>query len=307
MTKHVLSRRAAFVAGGLAVYLKPKLATDAKIDLNDILKGLSAKNYKTESPKVAAAITKALDGKLAKDASLADIGKVMDEMAEPDVKEGADANPDSGLPMSAEELKKQTMDAEETEEEKAARLKKEATDADPGAAIETMLKGKVDDATLAQVLAMVRGETPAMDAEETEEEKAARMKKEATDADPDKKPEVTKAAMDKAIKLATDKAIKDTIATQNSISEAREAVQPYVGKLAMSFDSAEGVYRAALATMPGVLADEVKELPLAALKTVLRHQDHPGKERGSKSLAMDAAGADSYSKMFPDASRIIRG
>ena len=116
MTKPVLSRRASLVAGGLAVYLLPKLATDAKIDLPDFLKGLSSKNAKTEIPKIAAAITKALDGKLAKDATLADIGKQMDAMADMPVEEGADADPNSGLPMSAEEMKKQTMDEAETKQ-----------------------------------------------------------------------------------------------------------------------------------------------------------------------------------------------
>ena len=283
MTKPVLSRRASVVAGGLAVYLLPKLATDAKIDLPEFCKGLSSKNYKVEAPKVAAAITKALDGKLAKDATLADIGKQMDAMADIPVEEGADADPNSGLPMSAEEMKKQTMDD------------------DPMAKGLEFLKSKASAEDRKTYDEMCAG--GAMDADETAEEKAAR---EAKDADPEKKPEVTKAAMDKAIKLATDKAIADTITKQNAISEAREAVQPYVGKLAMAFDSAEAVYSTALKTL-GVAEDELKDLPLAALKTVLKHQDLPGKIRKTETLAMDAAGADSYSKMFPDASRIIQG
>ena len=117
---------------------------------------------------------------------------------------------------------------------------------------------------------------------------------------------MTKAAMDEAIKIATDKAITETIAKQNGISEAREAVQPYVGKLAIAFDSAEAVYRTALKTL-GIAEDELKDLPLAALKTVLKHQDTPGKSRATQPLAMDAAGADSYAKMFPDTLRILQG
>jgi hypothetical protein len=275
------------MAGGLAVYLLPKLATDAKIDLPEHLKGLSSKNAKTEIPKIAAAITKALDGKLAKDATLADIGKQMDAMADMPMEEGADADPNSGLPMSAEELKKQTMDEAETKKMDFLKSKLSAEDMK---AWDAMCAGEGED--------------------ETPEEAAAREAKgKGVDEDPEKKP-MTKGAMDAALKklaadskTATDKAVKDTIDRMNAISEAREAVQPYVGKLAVAFDSAEGVYVSALKTL-GVAEDELKDLPLAALKTVLKHQDTPDKVRGKQPLAFDAAGADSFAKMYPDASRI---
>lgn len=282
MTKPVLSRRASFVAGGLAVYLLPKLATDAKIDLPDFLKGLSSKNAKTEIPKIATAITKALDGKLAKDANLADIGKQMDAMADMPMEEGADANPNSGLPMTEEELKKKTMD-EDPKEKGLAFLKSKAS-AEDLKAYDAMCAGEAAD------------EDPKDDDDKGVDEK---------------EPEVTKEAMDKALKklaedgkLATDKAVKAAIATQNAISDAREAVAPYVGKLAMAFDSAEAVYATALKTI-GVAEDELKDLPLAALKTVLKHQDLPGKGKKTEPFAMDAGSADSYAKMFPDASRIV--
>jgi hypothetical protein len=285
----VLSRRAALLAGGLAIYLQPKLATDAKIDLPDFLKGVSSKNYKAEAPKVVAAITQALDGKLAKDATLADIGKQMDAMAAVPMEEGADADPNSGLPMSAEELKKQTMDEAETKKMDFLKSKLSAEDMK---AYDTMCGNPAED--------------------ETPEEKAAREAK-AADADPDKKPEmVSKSAMDAALKAvettATANAVKATIAAQNALRDAEKDVRPYVGDLAMAHDSAEAVYRTALGTLPGVklAADELKSLPLAALKAVLKSQPIPGQRKAETTpLAMDAAAADSYNKMFPNAARIL--
>lgn len=288
MTKPVLSRKASTVAGGLAIYLRPKLAADAKIDLSEHLKGLSAKNYATEAPKIATAITKALEGKLAKDASLADIGKVMDEMNQIPAEEGADTDPNSGLPMSLEEMKKKTMD-----------------NGDPAATVRQLLAGKVDPAVIEQVCAAIGGGAPGAADEETPEEKKTREEKEANDRRAHDaallKNTVSKEDLEKAIKLAADNATK----TQVSIREAEKAVRPYVGELVLAHDSAEAVYRTTLTSL-GLAADELKDLPLAALKAILKAQPVPGSKSANTEthLAADAAVTDSYLKQFPETARL---
>src|SRR5581483_6680468 len=121
-----------------------------------------------------------------------------------------DADPSTGIPMTAEQMR-----------DKAA-------DADPAGAVEAMLKGKIDDALLAKVCALIKGE--------------------ALDADPDKdenkeKDMVDKPAMDAAIaaavdatekkaKLALDEALKSVRDNERGIREALAVVRPWVGELA---------------------------------------------------------------------------
>lgn len=294
MTKPVLSRKALLVAGGLAHYLRPKIAQDAQLDLPTILKDVSAKNYKEKSAGIVTAITAALDGKLAKDASLADIGKVMDEMADIPVEEGADADPNTGLPMSAEQMAPAAAAAP-----------------DPIAAITELLRGKLDDATLAQVLECVKGSAPkpaapalaapAADEDDDDEEEGKAM-------DDKLKNFVPKAEMEKAVKLAEDSAVKRVSDNLNGIAEATAFVRPWVGELALACDSAVAVYHAALKAIPGVIAADVKDITDPnALRAVIKAQPLPGVRRsGEPVIAADAAAAaaKSYAERFPGADRI---
>ena len=123
------------------------------------------------------------------------------------------------------------------------------------------------------------------------------------------KPEVTKAAMDAALRATREAAVKDTIAQQNAIRDAEKAVRPYVGELAMAHDSAEGVYCTALKALPSVnlTADELKGLPLDALRAILKAQPLPGTKNvhsDTTALGMDAAGVKSYRERFPETARI---
>jgi hypothetical protein len=96
----VLSRKAALVKGALTEFLRPRLAQDAQIDLSAVVRGVTASTYVAQKPKIAEAVTKATEGKLAADASLDDLGAVLarfDRLAadeadeeEKDVPEGAD-------------------------------------------------------------------------------------------------------------------------------------------------------------------------------------------------------------------------
>lgn len=285
MTNKVLSRKATFAQGALAVFLRPKLATDAKLDfLPGLLGDVSAKNFGEKKTAIVAGITTALKDKLAAGMALDALPGMVDEIEKTPVPEGHDLDPNSGLPMSAEEMRKKTMDADKPDE--AEEFLKKKLSAEDWAAYDSLRH---------------RGD-------ESEEEKRKREEKEATDkrardADPEMKPEVTKAAMDQAIAIATKTATDNAIKTQNAIRDAEKAVRPYVGELALAFDSADAVYRTAL-KMVGVEGVEgIKEL--AALQAILKAQPLPGaKKSETTSLGMDAAGIKSYRDRFPETARI---
>lgn len=126
-----LSRRALVVRTAVAAYLAPKLAQDQKVDLAPLVAGLTAKNFKTEAPKLVAAVTAAVKGKLAQDANIADLAAAVDAFKE-----------DAG---SMDEEPEEAMDEDaETPEEKAARMEKRA--ADKAAKDEEAKESKIDKA-----------------------------------------------------------------------------------------------------------------------------------------------------------------
>ena len=283
----VLSRKAVLVQGALMVHLAPKLAQDVKLNLTPILAGVSALNFTTSKAKIAADIKTATTGKLAKDASLNDLTELLDALEDVGPTEGADADPNTGLPMAANELREhmQGEDAEaETEEEREARMAKR------------------------KAAGMDR---KAMDAEETPEEKKERMeardaKRRAHDADPARQPAVDKKAMDAAIaagvKNGIEAAVTAATKAQKDIRDAERAVRPWVGELTMAHDSAEAVYRTAL----GMLNVKVDGVHASALPVILEHTPKPGAQRQERreQLGMDAASVKGFADRYPDAVRI---
>lgn len=263
----VLSRFAAVAKGALLVTLQPKMAKDAKIDLNPILINITGKNFSERKAQLVAGLKTALEGKLAKDANLSDVTTMLDSLEKVEEMEEATGNG--------------TMDADPKE----------------------FLKGKLSAEDMATYDAMcsagkaadgveLKEENKAQDAEEDDEEK----KKKAEDAE--KEDKVDKKAMDAAIKIATDGVLK----TQKDIREAERAVRPYVGDLAIAFDSAEAVYRQALKNL-GVKG--VENIHASALPTILGMQTVPGRGRTQQSeLAVDSAPLDDFSARFPEAARI---
>lgn len=288
MAKVVFTRKGAQVAGALIAYLAPKMAADAKIDLCPILKDVTAKNFKTGKAKIAADLKAAVT--LAKDANLDDVTEFLDKLEGCEVTEGADEDPSSGLPMSAEELKK-----------KNAADAKAARDAKMG----EFRKGL--DEKQAKAFDDMMGEAEAEDEEDDDEEakkKAAAAKKAANDAEgPEMEPKVSKKAMDAAIATARRETETAVMSRMKGIQEATEAVAPYVGKLAMAHDSAEAIYRTALTTL-GMDAADVNDLPLAVLKSTLKVQPKPGDKRAERQLALDAGDGTGFNSRFPAAANI---
>jgi uncharacterized protein len=97
---------------------------------------------------------------------------------------------------------------------------------------------------------------------------------------------VTQPAMDAAIKVAKDQARKETMAQMRAIAEAEAFVAPWVGKLALAFDSADDVFKAALEAIEYDLTD----VPPAAYKHILAAQPKPGEVRPTGTrIAADAS------------------
>lgn len=263
-----LSHKARLVQGALSVFLRPKLAQDAKLDdLATVLKDVTAKNYVDQKPAIIAALGKI---KLAKDAKLDELPAVLDSLDKlatdefplPEKKEGEDADPD-------DEDKKPGMDAE---------------------GIKNFLKDKISEDDMKALDAIMEGTAPALQPD-----------KPAVDADPDDD-KIDKKAMDEAIKGAVKAAHDAATQTQKDIREAEKKVRPYVGELAIAHDSAEGVYRTALG-MLGVKG--IEKVHASALPYLLDAQPVPGsKKETATPLALDSSAIDSFNKRFPNAARI---
>lgn len=236
MKTNLLSRKAAMSHGAMAVYLLPKFAKDAKIDLTPAFAGVTAKNFKEKKPSIIKGITDITKGKLAKDASIEDVAKLLDSLDGVEIAEAKDEEVEVD-PTNT------TMDADPVEG-----LRKYLGDCG------------MDAESVEKACAMMAPKAT----DESPEEKEAREKKEtaagAADADKDKEKDkdmVSKSAMDAAIKLATQKGEKNakdaaklaedaTMKRLGDIRIAERAVEPLIGKPAVALDSAEKIYAAAL-------------------------------------------------------------
>lgn len=267
MTKTVLSRKAVLAKGALAVYLKPKMATDAKIDFNAVLKGVTAKNFGAQKAAIAEKLKTALSGKLAADADITDIVDLLDAL------EKTEAGPDDKMnPVVDEEMTDMNGDEEPDME-----------------AVKAWAKEKLSPEDHAKLCEML-GEKAAMD-EPVDAGKNPMMPKK-----PDEE-KVTKAAMDQAIAAAV-KMANDNAA---ALRAAENDVRPYIGEVTGKANAAD-VYRMALDHFK-VDHKTVTELP--ALKVMVSMLPKPGaKQNHTPRQAADAATVDARGKLFPDYHRL---
>lgn len=287
-----VSRRAIVAQGALAGWLAPKLANDAKLpDLKSVLLGTTAQNWKDAKPQIVTRLTTAVTGRLAKDAKLEDVHKLLDSLD----REGEDnMEPDE---MDVVDRKARDEDPEEKRKreeqeasDKAARDK--ARDEDPDAETEEERKARMEKRAADKAAKdKAAKDKAARDAESPEdrekreaEEKKMREKERAED----------KAAYDAAIQTA----LQAERQRQADIREAERAARPYIGEIVMAQDSAEAVYRLALGTI-GVKHEGIHP---SALRAVLDAHPKPGS--GHPRLAHDAAASKSFAEQFPTANRI---
>ena len=155
-----LSPAARTAKGALLVYLKPRLAQDAAIDLDPILAELTSKNQASRRGIIAAAVQAQYRSKLARDADLDDIGEILEALAP--ILEKEDEGEDGG---ESEEMPSEGM---------AVRGDTEANSGVPmaGHPFHEFLKEKMSPEDCARAMDMLRSH--ADDEEETEEERRKR-------------------------------------------------------------------------------------------------------------------------------------
>jgi hypothetical protein len=273
--------------------IAPLLAMDAKLDVG-AFKGLTPKNFSEKKPGLVESIRKAVDGKLAQDASLDGVIELLDAI-EGTAKGGDEAATDPQV--------------EQMEKIAAVEPPKPAGAGDAAANLGEFLKSKgMGDADIKTACDMMPKAAAADEDPEEKKREEAEKKAEADKAakDAQMKDMVTKPAMDAAIAAAVEGATKSVRETERGIRAALADVKPWVGELpgAMAFDSAADVHRHA-ATMLGV--PDAKTLHADALLPIIKAQPKPGArpvDVGGQRLAMDSAGAKDFSERFPGASRI---
>lgn len=272
-----LSRSALFASGALVTYLRPKLAQDQKLDVAPLLKDVTKKTFTAKKGAIVSGLKAAVQGKLAQDASLDDAMEVLDKLD--------DILPDDGEPPAVV-----TSEARHTESGNSEATDKSAKDAE--VTVEealAVLKDKLTEDEFNALKAKVMGDRNASATPAAAEDKG--------------RPVVTKTAMDAAIAVAVRETEQRTIARLNAMNEAREAVRPHIGDIKVAMDSAESIYKLALDTAKVDLTG----VPPAAYGALVRMLPKPGEQQSQRSLtrvAMDAASADEYGKMFPDAGRL---
>lgn len=303
--KVVLTPIGLATVGALAVYLGPKLAQDAKFtnsQFRGLVDGVNRKNFAERKPQIVKSVTDLLKGKLAKDASLTDMPGVLDALQ-------ATTDPSSGaLPMS--EFRKEGMDND-----------------DPAAyhhpVIEFLKTLGLPDEAVAKVQAMLEQEEmsgdepppflekpkdPAKDADPARGTPPPGKQPTVDASDPDKEKKDEHAMDEKMKKVAEDAASEATVKAtkiQQGIRDAERAVRPWVGELALSFDSAEGVFMKALEMTGGVPKDVTASAGTPVLRAILETRRKPSdKPTRDPAVALDAAGAKTYADNFPGASRI---
>ena len=269
MAKKPLSGKAAFMKGALTVYLQPRLAADMDIDLDTILADVASDNWKQQKDIIAAAVTKAVQGKLATDETV-DIANLFDLLT-------GDAKPPAEDDWTAEDevtyqkmtKRRKAKDKGEWHEDRHERDKKgefATTDTPPP------FEGKPKEPTM----------TTAKDDKTAEDTKVET---------------VSKAAMDEAVAKAAQDAEKGAIAKVRAIVEAEKIVRPYVGEIAAQ-DSAEAVYKTALETM-GV---KIEGIHHSAYRAVLEAQPKPGAEIIRP--VFDSKAATDFGTKYPDIGRV---
>lgn len=288
-------------------FLLPKMANDALPDLTPIFANISEKSFAEQIPAIVEDIGKACGEKFASDANIQEITSLLEALGKiagsegttdeevPDVEGDADAPP---FAKKGEEAGKTPPEGGNPE-----------AGADPVDAKLSKLKAYLSDKVTPEVLAQVE----AIMKEPAKEEQKPETPPPAKEPPVNKPPEtsedgktmsdeaITKAAMDSAIedavKVATDSANKRA----SEIRTAEREVRPYMGELAVSYDSADAIYTAALEA----LGIKTEGLHPSALRPLLLHQPKP--ESGKKPLpkpAMDSSSENEFYDRFPDAKRI---
>ena len=180
--KILLSRKAAMAKGAIAVCLSPRLAQDAKPDLNSILVGVTPQNWGTSKKKIVAWLGKQptlFKNKQAMDATIEDVVKLLDSMDGEELGDNPDDNvgKDQDKTLDGTLVKTGTgMDDDPDADLEGVTDPRGTGMDDPMDAVAELLKGKVDDETLAHVMQLIQGGKGATDADPDEDEDGEKKK-----------------------------------------------------------------------------------------------------------------------------------
>jgi len=286
MPNVAVSHRALLAQGALMAFLGPRLANDAKIDYKKILLGTTSRNWDSAKHTIVARVTAATKGKLAQDASIEDVVKVLDSLDK--------------IAMD-EEVDEEAMDEEEeSEEEKEARMAKEAKDKKAKDARAKAAKDKkAKDESKEEEDEAEKGED-AWPEKDDEEEKDKKEAKDNFETKP-----IAKKAMDAAIAAAVKATEKRVTARLHEIRAAEELVRPILGPI-LAQDSAAAVYKLLFDHAEVDVADVPEEGygPLARSLIKTMNVKAGGNQQTVKRLASDAAASADFAKRFPDAARV---
>lgn len=276
MQKTALSRAAAHTQGALSMYLRPKLAQDAKVDLRPLMAGLTAANFKDRKPILALGIKGAATAHLAKDADLGDVEEMLDRVEE-----------------AVEDLQETVEDVPE-----APVTEPDAEDAGEGEVL-SFLDGKLSAEDLEKVRAMLSGnDAPAAPPVGDKDQPAQDAQPKA----PDMSKYVTRQAMDAAIAREAEKAAATAIEHQQKLRAAERFVRPWVGELP-AMDSEEQIHRAAC----DVLGIKHTGVHASALPVLIERSPKPGDQparTGRPPVTQDAASIAEMEKAFPHMHRL---
>ena len=286
-----------------AAAFNPILAMDAKVDYAPLFKGVTTKNFKQRKTQIIADAKKLLKGKtIAKDAPMEHFAQLLNSLEHvPD---------QANLDESVSEPQHKAMEAAAHGTSNLGIPKdvgKEFSEADKGKSFDAMLMDWFGGRDAAkpfgeddlEALKKMHGDSmpenaldeheddeeaedeseEAEDESEEEERKPVKDTKRggAHDAKSDKSTKATKTfvttdEMNAIVAAAVKTERKANLAT----AEAREFVRPFVGQVAMALDSEVAVLQAAASAMAAdgkleIEADELKTLPAAALRTLIKH------------------------------------
>lgn len=307
-----LSRKAVLARGALLAHLKP-MAADAKQTfgpvLTPVLVGITRANWQAGK----SALVAALRPKLAADADIANLVSLLDSLDD----EGNDDDVAQDEPPRGEPVEGVTTASSVMQ------------DADPVGEILGSLRGKLSDGDLASIEQRLRALKLAADQDDdgaaadtppatpgTPAAPTTSAAATAGDAAPVSRPVMDAAiaavrkdarvamdaAMRDAVRQATQQAAKDAetaaIRRMRAVADAETFVQPWVGHLAIAQDSADEVYRAALATL-GV---DIGGIHPSAFRAILEAQPKAGTQRAR--VALDSASVKSFAERYPHAAAI---
>lgn len=302
-TKAVMARATSIAA--LNFYLKPRIALDAKPDYAKIFYDIPCSKFGTMKSTIAQRIVEQLKPKLAKDANLDDVEKVLGMLEKHEVG-GGDAtvteeqNNEMGAAAGAIELPEKPPAEDEHGGLKEFLKGKGMGEDDINAAIGTLPKktGLDEDPEEKKKREAAEAEKKANDEAEAKKKDDEQKAKDAAMKDM-----VSKPAMDAAISTAVTAAVTQERANSRALHAALQKVRPIVGDLTMAFDTAADVFRHVLKAR-GV--ENVDKLHESALEPIIDMQPKAGARavETNSVLGMDSATIESFEKRFPGAARI---